>query len=156
MPNDRRKARRELIWGDHGFLRVAFQNLHQIGGGMIRANQPSPAQLKTYAGQGIKTILNLRGPSPKGYYLLEKEACEALGLTLIDYRVFSRDTPKKQAIHDLKKIFETLEYPAVMHCKSGADRTGLAGVLYKHFHMGLPMFHRHTMSLKLLILSKQC
>ena len=139
VPNDRRKARRELIWGDHGFLRVAFQNLHQIGGGMIRANQPSPAQLKTYAGQGIKTILNLRGPSPKGYYLLEKEACEALGLTLIDYRVFSRDTPKKQAIHDLKKIFETLEYPAVMHCKSGADRTGLAGVLYKHFHMGLPI-----------------
>jgi protein tyrosine/serine phosphatase len=23
-----------------------------------------------------------------------------------------------------------------MHCKSGADRTGFMGVLYRHFHMG--------------------
>ena len=23
-----------------------------------------------------------------------------------------------------------------MHCKSGADRTGIMGVLYRHFHMG--------------------
>ena len=139
LPADRKRARRELIWGDHGFLRLAFQNLHHIGGGMVRANQPSPEHLKKFADQGVKTILNLRGPSPKGYYLLEKEACEALGLTLIDYRVFSRDTPKIEAIHDLKRIYAEMEYPAVMHCKSGADRTGLAGVLYKHFQMGLPI-----------------
>ncbi len=138
-PKDRKRARKELIWGDHGFLRLAFQNLHHIGGGMMRANQPSPEHLKTFAEQGVKTILNLRGESPKGYYLLEKEACAALGMTLIDYRVYSRDTPKKAAIHDLKRIYATMEYPAVMHCKSGADRTGLAGVLFKHFHMGLPI-----------------
>lgn len=138
-PQDRKRARKELIWGDHGFLRYRFQNLHHIGGGMWRANQPSPEHLEKLAANGIKTILNLRGESPKGYYLLEKEACARLGLTLIDYRVYSRDTPKKAAIHDLKKIYETMEYPALMHCKSGADRTGLAGVLYKHFHLGAPI-----------------
>jgi len=26
-----------------------------------------------------------------------------------------------------------------MHCKSGADRTGIMGVLYKHFKMGEPI-----------------
>ncbi|HCX09438.1 MAG TPA: protein tyrosine phosphatase, partial [Hyphomonas sp.] len=26
----RARARRELVWGDHGFLRAAFSNLHQI------------------------------------------------------------------------------------------------------------------------------
>jgi protein tyrosine/serine phosphatase len=26
-----------------------------------------------------------------------------------------------------------------MHCKSGADRAGVAAVLYKHFKMGLPI-----------------
>ena len=138
-PQDRRRARKELIWGDHGFLRLRFQNLHHIGANMWRANQPSPKHLERLAEKGFKTILNLRGESPKGYYLLEKEACEKLGLTLVDYRVYSRDTPKKAAIHDLKKIFETIEYPALMHCKSGADRTGLTGVLFKHFHMGLPI-----------------
>ena len=136
LPADRKRARKELIWGDHGFLRLAFQNLHHIGGGMMRANQPSPEHLKAFADKGVKTILNLRGPSPNGHYLLEQEACEALGMTLIDYRVFSRDTPRKDAIHDLKRIYAEIEYPCVMHCKSGADRTGIMGVLYRYFHMG--------------------
>ncbi|WP_017931390.1 fused DSP-PTPase phosphatase/NAD kinase-like protein [Robiginitomaculum antarcticum] len=136
QPEDRKKARKELIWGDHGFLRYRFSNLHEIGGGMWRANQPSPEQLESYAARGFKTILNLRGPSEKGYYHLEKEACAKLGLTLIDYRVYSRDTPKKAAIHDLKKIYAEMEYPTLMHCKSGADRTGLAGVLFAHFQLG--------------------
>ena len=27
-------------------------------------------------------------------------------------------------------MFETIEYPAVMHCKSGADRAGIMAALY--------------------------
>ena len=135
----RKRARKELIWGDHGFLRLGFRNLHHIGGGMMRSNQPSPEHLKVLADNGVKTILNLRGPSDKGYYVLEKDACERFGMTLVDYRIFSRDTPKREAIHDLKKLFTEIEYPALMHCKSGADRTGLAGVLFKHFQLGQPI-----------------
>jgi len=135
----RKRARKELIWGDHGFLRLGFRNLHHIGGGMMRSNQPSPEHLKVLADNGVKTILNLRGPADKGYYVLEKDACERFGMTLVDYRIFSRDTPKREAIHDLKKLFTEIEYPALMHCKSGADRTGLAGVLFKHFQLGQPI-----------------
>ena len=135
----RKQAYKDLTWGDHGFLRVWFNNHRDIGGGMFRANQPSPKRIAELADEGIKTILNLRGESDKGYYALEKEACELHGITLVDFRMFSRDTPKKKSIHGLKEIFETIEYPAMMHCKSGADRTGITGVLYKHFHMGLPI-----------------
>ncbi len=135
----RKQARRELIWGDHGFLRLRFNNQHHIGGGMYRANQPSPERIERLAQDGFKTILNLRGVSDKGYYLLEKEACEKHGITLVDFRMYSRDTPKKKSIHGLKELFEQIEYPALMHCKSGADRTGITGVLYKHFHLGAPI-----------------
>jgi len=85
---------------------------------------------------GIKTNINLRGDSPKGFYLLEKEACEKHGITMIDFRVYSRDTHTPEKIRAAKELFETIEYPAVMHCKSGADRTGIMGVLYRHFRMG--------------------
>ena len=34
----RAAAYKELTWGDHGFLRVRFNNMHEIGGGMYRAN----------------------------------------------------------------------------------------------------------------------
>jgi len=140
----RKQAYRDLIWGDHGFLRLWFNNQHHIGpmdskDAMYRANQPSPKRIKKLAADGIKTILNLRGESDKGYYALEKEACEQHGITLVDFRMYSRDTPKKDSIHKLKELFEEIEYPALMHCKSGADRTGITGVLYKHFHLGEPI-----------------
>ena len=38
-----------------------------------------------------------------------------------------------------KDLFETIEYPALIHCKSGADRAGLMAVFYRHFHLGEPM-----------------
>jgi len=38
-----------------------------------------------------------------------------------------------------KELFETIKYPALMHCKSGADRAGLMSVLYAHFHLGQPL-----------------
>lgn len=138
-PKDRKQAYRDLTWGDHGFLRLRFHNRHHIGGGMYRENQPSPKRIKQWADEGIKTVINLRGESPKGFYLLEKEACEEHGIKLINYRMYSRDVHTVEALLGAKELFETIEYPAVMHCKSGADRTGIMGVLYRHFKMGDPI-----------------
>ena len=135
-PADRKRAYRDLTWGDHGFLRRRFANHHDIGGGMYRENQPSPKRIAEWAEMGIKTNINLRGDSPKGFYLLEKEACEKHGITMVNFRVYSRDTHTPEKIRAAKELFESIEYPAVMHCKSGADRTGIMGVLYRHFHMG--------------------
>ena len=132
----RKQAYKELTWGDHGFLRSRFNNMHEIGGGMYRANQPSPKRIAELAEMGIKTILNLRGESPKGYYLLEKEACERHGIKLIDYRMYSRDVHTVEKLFGAKALFERIEYPCMMHCKSGSDRTGIMGVLYRHYKMG--------------------
>lgn len=133
---DRRQAYRDLTWGDHGFLRARFANHHDIGGGMSRENQPSPKRIAQLAQNGIKTILNLRAESPKGFYLLEEEACAQHSIKLVNFRVYSRDVHTREKIRAAKDLFPTLEYPAMMHCKSGADRTGFMGVLYRHFHMG--------------------
>lgn len=135
----RKRAWEDLMWVDHGFLRVAFQNYHQISPDMARANQPSPKHIARYAEMGIKTILNLRGFNDSGHYLLEREACAQHGLTLIDFPVRSRDVPTVDQILRAKEIFETMAYPGLMHCKSGADRAGLVAVLYKHFRMGVPI-----------------
>jgi protein tyrosine/serine phosphatase len=133
----RARAEREMTFGDHGFLRESFQNLHQISDEMWRANQPNPRQVAEHARlRGIKTIINLRGPSTRGYYLLEKEACEAAGIELIDFQVFSRDTPTRDVIFAAKELFETIKYPAMMHCKSGADRAGIMSVFYMIFRQG--------------------
>jgi protein tyrosine/serine phosphatase len=139
-PEGRRRAEHDLIWSDHGFLRARFSNFHWIEPGvMARANQPSPQAVARYAGQGFKTILNLRGPSDTGYYALEREACERHGVAMVDVRMFSREAPSLEQVRRAKDLFETIAYPALMHCKSGADRAGAMAVLYKHLKMGLPI-----------------
>jgi protein tyrosine/serine phosphatase len=136
----RRRARRDLVWADHGFLRAAFSNFHWIEPGvMARANQPSPQAIARYADMGVKTILNLRGKTDTGYYALEREACARHGVALVDLRMHSRQPPSREQVRAAKQLFEKIEYPALMHCKSGADRAGAMGVLYKHFKMGLPI-----------------
>ena len=138
-PEGRARAWRELYLGDHGFLRVWFSNLHQISPEMWRSNQPSPKQVLAHAKtRGIKTILNLRGPSTRGFYLLEKQACEDAGITLIDFQMFSREPPSKDKIFAARDLFARIEYPALMHCKSGADRAGIMAVLYKLLREGVP------------------
>src|SRR5690606_13753472 len=120
-PAGRRRARNELVWGDHGFLRVRFRNPHQISDEMDRANQPSPEQSERYAGEfEIRTIHNLRGASPMGHYMLEKESCERNGIRLVDFQMFSRDAPARKSVLARRDLFESITDPALMHCNSGA------------------------------------
>lgn len=138
-PEGRSRARRELIWGDHGFLRARFRNLHQISPEMWRSNQPSPRHIADHAKErGIRTILNLRGVTTQGYYLLEKEACENAGIAFVDFQMYSRDPPSREAIFAARDLFDRIEYPALMHCKSGADRAGIMAVLYKLLREKVP------------------
>ncbi|MCR9267909.1 MAG: hypothetical protein NXI03_10095, partial [Alphaproteobacteria bacterium] len=91
-PKDRERAWQDFLWKDHGILRQKFHNMHEVGGGMWRSNQPSPQRLEALAEQGFKTILNIRGTQPGVcYYDLEKDACERLGLVMIDMPFGSRE-----------------------------------------------------------------
>lgn len=139
-PGGRRRAWRELMLADHGLLRLVYSNVHEIAPGrMWRSYQPSPRDLERFARRGVKTVVNLRGDKPSGYYFLEEEACRRLGLDLVTFRVFSREAPAKETLHGARALFETIAYPAVMHCKSGADRAGLMATLYMFFREGVPL-----------------
>ena len=120
----------ELIFKDHGFLRVAWHNQHQIADGVWRSNQPGPGRIAKLADQGIKTIINLRGPRDDGGWQLEAEACKKAGITLFDFTARSRAAPSKSMLHDAKSLFAEINKPVLMHCKSGADRAGLMSALY--------------------------
>lgn len=140
----RKAAERDFFWSDHAFLRLAFSNAHWLGPDLVRTNQPSPRQLEGWAKRGIKTVINLRGQRDEGYYWLEKAACERLGLTLIDAPLDSRDPPEKSRVRRARDLFRTIDYPVLIHCKSGADRAGLMAVFYRHFHLGEPISQAMT------------
>jgi len=129
----------DFLWNDHAYLRLGFQNAFWISREMVHSNQPWPYQLKRWKREGIKTVVNLRGGFDASFFALEKDACERYGLNLVNFTVTSRDVPSKAAVLAARDLFQTLEYPAVMHCKSGADRAGIMSVLYAHFRLGQPI-----------------
>jgi protein tyrosine/serine phosphatase len=129
----------DMTFSDHAFLRVWWQNAHWISDEMMRANQPWPFQIRRWARAGIKTIVNLRGGMGTSFHQLEREACERAGIKLENWTVTSRGAPTLEQVKGAKALFEHIAYPALMHCKSGADRAGLMSVLYLHFRKGEPI-----------------
>ncbi len=148
-PRGRRRARLYFLLFDHAFLRIWWKNTHEIAPGAWRSNQPSPARLAEFRRMGIRAVLNLRGANAFAPYLFEREACEKEGLKLIDSSFQARALSSPEVLLSLLRIFETIEHPFVMHCKSGADRAGLASALYlMHIH-GVPVSEaRKQLSLK--------
>ncbi len=139
-PEGRKRAWAQLMLGDHGFLRTVYDNTHEVAPGkMWRTYQPSPAHLERWAAKGVRTVINLRGDNPSGFLFLEEETCARLGLRLVNFRVYSREAPSKETLHGARKLFAEIEYPAIMHCKSGADRAGLMSVLYLFLHEGVAL-----------------
>ncbi len=119
-----------MIFVDHGIFRVLYLNKHRVTPQFWRAAQPTPRQLGTMSRDGIKTIINLRGGREYGSWPLEKQACDALGLTLVDFVLRSRGAPDRDALLALPAFLNSIAYPALTHCKSGADRAGLMSALY--------------------------
>lgn len=139
-PAGRKQARRELMLGDHGILRRFYDNTHEVSPGKVwRSYQPSPERLGQWKERGIKTVVNLRGEAPSGFLYLEEEACRELGLALVPFRAWSREAPPKAFLHGAKALFERIEYPALFHCKSGADRAGVMSLLYHYLHERRPL-----------------
>lgn len=139
-PSGRLAAYGDMLWNDHAYLRLGFSNAHWIGPDMVRTNQPWPFQLGWWRNQGVQTVINLRGGGYEtGFYVLEREACARLGLELVNFNVSSREAPSRDQVHGAKTLFERVRYPALMHCKSGADRGGVMSVLYAHLHLGQPL-----------------
>jgi protein tyrosine/serine phosphatase len=127
------------LWHDHAYLRLGFKNDHWISPELVRTNQPWPHQLAEWKKKGVKTIINLRGGFDGSFYALEKYACEKVGLKMVDFVITSREAPIKERVLGARDLFESIEYPALMHCKSGADRAGIMSVLYCHYRLGLPI-----------------
>ncbi|WP_319825391.1 protein tyrosine phosphatase [Thalassovita sp.] len=124
---------------DHALLRHLWTNFDTVAPGVFRSNQPGPARVGRYARRGIRTILTLRGTAQRAHYLFEAEACADHGITLMDVTLHAKKPCDRDQMLRLIGLFRSLDRPFLMHCKSGADRAGLASVLYLMTQEGMPL-----------------
>lgn len=109
-------------------------NVHAVEAGEVyRSNTLSPSRLaEVLAGNGIRTVLNLRGAEPQSdWYRQEQSVVAEAGATLIDLQMSSTSEPSDDLVSKLVEIMRTAPRPLLIHCRAGADRTGLASALYE-------------------------
>lgn len=129
----------DMLVFDHGLFRALYQNHYRVTPQLERQSHPTPWSVARAAKRGIRTMINLRGDNHLGSSLLSREACERHGIRLISFKTYSRRTPDKELILELKQLFDSVAYPAVIHCKSGADRAGIVAALFLMLHEGQPV-----------------
>lgn len=137
---ERWRAQLDSVLVDHGFIRHIYHNRHRVTDKVWRSAQPQPRHLRREKADGIRTIVNLRGRRDTcGSYILEQRTCADLGLKLVDFPIRSRSALDPPTLHAAGRLFGEIEYPALFHCKSGADRAGLMTTLYLFLAEEVPL-----------------
>jgi protein tyrosine phosphatase (PTP) superfamily phosphohydrolase (DUF442 family) len=120
-----------LVWE---FRRPWFYaNLGVVDAGrVIRSAQPTTQLAHWIRDYHLHSILNLRGgDSTDRWYRAEVETANATAVAFYDLPLSATRRPARSELLKLIDVLEHCRYPLLIHCKSGADRTGLASAVYR-------------------------
>lgn len=120
------------LGGYLGFVQISG-NFHEVvAGELYRSAQVSGDDISAYqARYGIRSILSLRAAEPgEPWYDDEIAASAALGLTRVEFPMSASHELGAGDAARLVAVMRALPKPLLVHCRRGADRTGLAMALY--------------------------
>lgn len=122
-----------------GFLQLTGNFHSVIDGQFYRSAQPTSEELASYIQKhGIKTVINLRGTHPgNAWYDDEVATAQSLGIKHIDFGMSSSKIISPEKAERLVDLMASVPKPILIHCLSGADRSGLAAALYVRKIAGL-------------------
>lgn len=103
--------------------------IHQVSGAIFRSRQPDLGQMPRLAARGIRTVVSLRSNDEVAD---EGAAARAAGLNFIQIGLPSLGQPDPESIRAvLAAITAADNQPVLVHCKRGADRTGVVVACYR-------------------------
>ena len=94
---------------------------------------------KIYHKVAFKSVLNLRGANPDQEWYKDEMAFAAThGIQHVDMALSARKEPDMPTMEHLVETMRQAPKPLLIHCKQGADRSGLASALYAYAVLGRP------------------
>jgi protein tyrosine phosphatase (PTP) superfamily phosphohydrolase (DUF442 family) len=113
---------------------VGNDHLHAVQNGRVyRSAQMSPKRLEEVIRRlGIRTVVNLRGACPDfDWYRQECRVTAHTDISQEDVTFSAIRLPPKSEVRRLIEILDRAEYPILLHCRQGVDRTGLASAIVR-------------------------
>ena len=110
-----------------------FGNLGIVEPGRVfRSAQPGHAWESTIQSLKLKSVINLRGGSPwDEFYKREVEVAGRSGVVFYDLPLSATKRPSRREMMLAIAVLDQCEYPVLIHCKWGSDRTGMLSALYR-------------------------
>jgi hypothetical protein len=114
-----------------GALYVGWDQAHHNFGAVqtgriYRSGQmPASALARTIRDFKIRTVLNLRGVNKDAWYSAERQATLGAGATQVDMSMSSCIWLSRAELRTVVRTFDAADYPMLIHCQWGAERTGL-------------------------------
>lgn len=103
---------------------TALSNLYKVDEGIYRCEQPDSNGFKNLEDLGVKSVLNLRNKHSDSLFLIDSQ------LNCFKVNMEAKDINDEDIISALK-ILKEAPKPIVVHCKHGADRTGVVIAMYR-------------------------
>jgi protein tyrosine/serine phosphatase len=112
----------------------SLPNFQRVDDHVYRGAQPSNEGFKDLAGRGIKTVIDLREIGEHSQ-ADEQKAVTDLGMRYVSIPMKGLSAPKDNLVAAVEAIFnDPAQGPVFVHCKRGADRTGLVVAVYRISH----------------------
>ena len=110
-------------------------NFRRVDDLLFRGGQPKPGGYARLARLGVKTVVNLRDDD--GRALSEGEEARAAGLRYYNVPFGRLGRPSDSEVERVLQLIGAPEnQPVFLHCRRGADRTGLVVAVYRMMHGG--------------------
>ena len=99
-----------------------------------RSGQLDEQQLTRYIkSYKIKTIVNLRGPNAGSmWYQDELRISDQLGVLHHDFDISAKQEVSDETLDTILHLMRDVPKPILIHCGSGADRSGLIAAVYQY------------------------
>jgi len=112
----------------------SLPNFQKVDDHVYRGAQPNEEGFKDLAKLGIKTIVDLRlvGEHSQAD---EERIVSSLGMHYVSIPMKGMSTPKPEQVAAVQALFtDPTTGPVFVHCRRGADRTGMVVAVYRISH----------------------
>ncbi len=101
-------------------------NLHRIGDNLYRSAQPTAEGFKNLEKEcGIRTVINFRQSGE------DDDEAQGTSIQLKLVEIYTGGIKDKHVVEVMRMLKQQGDGPFLIHCKHGADRTGLMSAMYR-------------------------